>query len=165
MGQKYPSDFVEEMRIAALGILQKCDATSQGGQAFIESDVAKSLPATSEEREFSAYQIAKKLSGARETRQLELTVANIFNDPFWDILVDLYIGKNEAREMSFKNYPISSSSRPSTAARYLKILESEGLINQHRDETDSGKTYIDLTNKGQSAIEKSLLSYSAICKD
>jgi DNA-binding MarR family transcriptional regulator len=81
----------------------------------------------------------------------------LFREPAWDMLLDLFIQKERGRRPSVKGVCLASNVPATTALRWIGWLESEGLIERQRDERDRRRIFIALSRTGHSAIRQYLL--------
>lgn len=75
--------------------------------------------------------------------------SNIFADPAWDILLDLYAAELAQIRVSVSSLCIASNVPHTTALRWINSLESENLIKRSPDPLDGRRFFMSLT---QSAI-------------
>ncbi|MDE8651201.1 MarR family winged helix-turn-helix transcriptional regulator [Novosphingobium album (ex Liu et al. 2023)] len=94
--------------------------------------------------------VAEIIYTGRRFRDKVLGV-DLFGEAAWDILLDLYISESRGRRVSLKSAAIASAAPPTTAHRWLAILEERGLVVRCRDLADARRIYIRLT---QTAVEK-----------
>ncbi|TZG25959.1 MarR family transcriptional regulator [Sphingomonas montanisoli] len=96
------------------------------------------------------YELAHQFFAMRRYRD-ELLGAELFSDPAWDILLDLY--RAEAGEHAVKVSSAGLSSvAPTTALRWLKIMQDRGLISRRDDPSDRRRVYVELTAQGRAQI-------------
>jgi len=86
---------------------------------------------------------------ARRTRDQHFAGRALFADPAWDILLDLFIREAQGEPVSVKSASVGSNVAPSTALRWLKVLESEGLIISRDDSEDRRCRLVTLTSDGR----------------
>lgn len=98
---------------------------------------------------------------ARRTRERHFAGHLLFADPAWDILLDLFIHEARGELVSVKSASIGSGVPPSTALRWLKILEGEGLISSRDDPGDHRRRLVSLTPKGARTMIGCLAEISA----
>ena len=77
---------------------------------------------------------------------------NLFADPAWDILLDLFIGKVAGLRLSVTSVCIASQVPPTTALRWIKHLECEGVLHRTDDTTDHRRSFIELTDRAFDAM-------------
>lgn len=71
--------------------------------------------------------------------------ATLFADPAWDILLELYVAELEQRRIATTSACIASGVPVTTALRWLKILDDEGLIEREPDPLDRRRIYLRLS--------------------
>lgn len=70
---------------------------------------------------------------------------DLFADPAWDILLDLFASAIEGKQVTVSDACIAAHVPTSTALRWASRLESDGLVTRHRDPADGRRTYLELT--------------------
>ena len=93
-------------------------------------------------------------------RRLRETVFSpeLFADPAWDMLLDLCLARLEDRKTSVSSLLIAAAVPSSTALRWLKLLENEGIIDRSPDMSDARRSYVDLTDNSFDKLIKFLLT-------
>lgn len=88
---------------------------------------------------------------ARRARD-ELLGEDLFSDPAWDLLLELYVAKLGRRAMTMQDLAIAIGIPPSTAARWLSALDERGLIMSSGGAL--GQARIELSAEGRSKLER-----------
>jgi DNA-binding MarR family transcriptional regulator len=88
--------------------------------------------------------LMKNLYGLRRDRY-DIFPADIFADPAWDILIDLYRAKLEFRHISVSDACIAACVPPTTALRHIGKLDQMGLLKRVQDQHDGRRVYLELT--------------------
>jgi hypothetical protein len=70
----------------------------------------------------------------------------LFADPAWDMLLDLFAARLEARQVSVSSLCTAAAVPPTTALRWIGMLCSEGLIHRSADRGDGRRILVDLTD-------------------
>lgn len=83
----------------------------------------------------SVLALAKQMSAFRRDRA-KLLPANLFGEPAWDILLELFVMRMEDRQVRVKNACIASGVPATTALRWISILERRKLISSAMDASD-----------------------------
>lgn len=78
--------------------------------------------------------------------------AELFAEPAWDILLDLFVAKIRNRNISVTSACIASDVPSTTALRWLNLLEEMNLVRREQHETDSRVTWVRLTDGGFNAF-------------
>lgn len=82
--------------------------------------------------------------------------ADLFHDPAWDILLDLYAAELEGRAVPLTSASIASMVPPSTATRWITLLENRGLVRKAVVDHEKRWPNLELTEKARDAIERFL---------
>jgi len=83
---------------------------------------------------------------------------DIFSDPAWDILLDLYEYRRKGRLVSVTSACLAASVPPTTALRYIARLVDEGLISRQTSPHDRRVVYLDFTNHGMHKMHQFITS-------
>ena len=84
--------------------------------------------------------------------RLKYLPSRLLSDPAWDILLDLYSAKLAQVRVPVNSLCMASNVPPTTAMRWIKSLEEEGLINRTQDLSDARRRFVGLTEAGSSAM-------------
>ncbi|WP_213981622.1 winged helix DNA-binding protein [Sphingomonas sp. dw_22] len=84
----------------------------------------------------------------------------LFADPAWDMLLDLFAAQLEHRQVSVSSLCIAAAVPPTTALRWIGTLHEAGLFERHADPSDRRRAYIALSEK---ALE-GMRSYAGAAK-
>lgn len=103
--------------------------------------------------------LAVAMYRARQARSRNLP-GNLFGEPAWDILLDLYISKSRGRRVSVTSACIASQVPPTTALRWIGLLQGEGLIVRDDDNEDRRRAFLRLSEAGEKAVAKCLIEAS-----
>lgn len=77
---------------------------------------------------------------------------NLFGEPTWDILLDLFSNQAIGKRISVSSACIASCVPQSTALRWLQVLIDRGLIERVRDSADGRRAWLYLPEKTYLAI-------------
>lgn len=88
---------------------------------------------------------AAHLLRVRRRREQELG-ADFFADPAWDMLLDLFIRHVDGKRTCVSSACIGSCVPPTTALRYLTMLENGGMIAREPAPDDGRRVFITLTD-------------------
>jgi hypothetical protein len=72
----------------------------------------------------------------------------LFADPAWDMLLDLFAAELENRQVSVSSLCIAAAVPPTTALRWIGTLHDAGLFERQADPSDRRRAYIGLSAKG-----------------
>jgi DNA-binding MarR family transcriptional regulator len=91
----------------------------------------------------------------RQRREL-LLGEDLFADPAWDVLLDLFVAEHAGRKVSVSSACLAAGVPLSTALRWLSKLENKGLIVRRPDELDARRTHVQLTDDAVERIQSLL---------
>ena len=94
---------------------------------------------------------AKRTIKIREARRKYLP-EGYFEEPAYNILLDLYVANAEKRIVYVNDACIASNTPTSTALRWISILVRDGFAIRYRDDKDARRTILEITPVGTSAI-------------
>ena len=77
----------------------------------------------------------------------------LFGEPAWDILLDLYIAHARGKNVSVSSACIGSAAPPTTGLRWLGILQDEGLVLREADPRDHRRVNVRLSDEGIARME------------
>lgn len=94
----------------------------------------------------SQTEILVRIIAARRERNRRFSRRlRVFSDPAWDILLDLLDGSLRGVPISVTSACIGSGVPHTTALRYIRILEDDGMISRVPDPKDGRRIHIELT--------------------
>ena len=99
---------------------------------------------------------ARYVSNVRRyrSRRAEFFEPNLFADPAWDILLELYLANLEQRRISVSSLCAASEVPITTGLRWLAALQAEALTAKRDDPLDGRRVYVSLTPKGFAAMSR-----------
>lgn len=97
---------------------------------------------------------ARKAYALRRKRAAIFGNPDLFGEPAWDILLDLYIAQAEGKQVSVSSACIGSAAPPTTGLRWLGVLADEGLVVREADAEDQRRVLVRLTPAGQAAMDR-----------
>ena len=100
---------------------------------------------------FSA--IAREAYAVRRRRSIIFENDELFGEPAWDILLDLYIAHTESKPVSVSSACIGSAAPPTTGLRWLGVLAEQDLIVREHDPEDQRRVLVRLTEKALAAMD------------
>jgi DNA-binding MarR family transcriptional regulator len=103
-----------------------------------------------EQREMRAERVRDVIH--ERNRRTEFFRADMFSDPAWDVLLEVYSSHLSQHRISMSQIGMTSNVPITTANRWIKILECEGLLAKTIDPLDSRRVYVELTFKGVRAV-------------
>lgn len=82
--------------------------------------------------------------------------ADLFSDPAWSMLLDLYINRSAQRAVSMSSLSIAANVPLTTGVRWVAILEKAGLIVRTPDRFDRRRTLLVMTDQAVTKMEDAL---------
>lgn len=98
--------------------------------------------------------LARRAYGSRRKRTAIFRNPDLFGEPAWDILLDLYIAHGEGKAVSVSSACIGSAAPATTGLRWLGVLADEGLVVRENDPEDHRRVMVRLSSTGVSAMER-----------
>jgi hypothetical protein len=90
---------------------------------------------------------------ARRLRE-RLLPPDLFADPVWDMLLDLYASELEGKRVCISSACIAAAVPSTTALRWLGRLEELDLVARELDPADSRRNYVRLSGVARDAIDQ-----------
>ncbi len=72
--------------------------------------------------------------------------AELFADPAWDILLDLFAARFEGNQVSVSSLCIAASVPATTALRWISAMTENGLLLRKQDPNDARRVFIELSS-------------------
>lgn len=99
--------------------------------------------------------IAQAEYGARRRRD-QLFNANIFAEPAWDMLLDLFVQRHQRRPVSVQSLCIAAAVPQTTALRWIGKLDRRGLVDRTPCTIDNRVIHVSLSDTGLALMEEYL---------
>ena len=90
-------------------------------------------------------ELARQNYDDRRRRTKIFRSEELFGEPAWDILLDLFISEHEQRRLSVSAVCIGARAPSATALRYLAMLQDADLVERIRDACDGRRSHVQLT--------------------
>ncbi|SFG06104.1 hypothetical protein SAMN05518801_106204 [Novosphingobium sp. CF614] len=97
-------------------------------------------------------ELARQTYDDRRRRTKIFQSEDLFGEPAWDILLDLFIAAKERRRVSVTSACIGSAVPSTTALRWITILEKQSLLVREADPGDARRVYVKLSARGYAAM-------------
>jgi hypothetical protein len=97
-------------------------------------------------------ELARQTYEDRRRRNKIFKSEELFGEPAWDILLDLFVAAKERRRVSVTSACIGSAVPSTTALRWISILERQGLLTREADPGDARRVYVRLSPAGYEAM-------------
>lgn len=145
----------EVARIAeVLARLTQRDETPQAAHAAAVFDRSQGF-AAGEDHDAAPIEPAeiRQVIRARRLRD-QFFGAGLFEDPAWDMLLDLLAADLERIRVSVSSLCIASAVAPTTALRWIGKLVDAGLLVRQPDPFDRRRAYMELTDQARAGLKR-----------
>jgi hypothetical protein len=105
-----------------------------------------------------AVKKAMDLIEITKRRSRLVSAANLFADPAWFILLDLFVRQHQGLKTSVSSACHASFSPVTTALRHIAILTERNIIQRQYDPVDHRRVYLELTVETSEEIQRILLT-------
>lgn len=103
---------------------------------------------------------AHKIYISRRDREINNSYSELYSDPAWDILLDLFVAHASDKFISVTDASIAGKVAVSTAIRWILNLEKAGLIERQPDSSDKRRCFVMLSGDGLAYMRKALTAMS-----
>ncbi|MBK3735629.1 response regulator [Azospirillum brasilense] len=110
--------------------------------------VPPSIPAAGENRRLAVLRTLQQSRVARD----KYFPKGLFEDPCWDMLLDLMANHLRGRRISVSSLCMASGVAQTTALRRITELHDRGLVRRIADDKDGRRVFIELTEQGIAAL-------------
>lgn len=80
--------------------------------------------------------------------------AELFADPAWDMLLDLFAARMEGDNVAVSSLCIAAAVPPTTALRWIKTMTDAGLFERHADPMDGRRIFIRLSDRAVDGMRR-----------
>lgn len=147
---------VAALRADAVDFLQKPVDAAEVAQAIHAAAGAASETA-GEPRARAPRERIDSLMALRKERK-KIFGERLFEDPVWEMLLDLANADARGREVPVTSLCLVSGVSTTTALRRIDDMADAGLVTRRRDETDGRRVLVGLTDDGRAKVERYLSS-------
>lgn len=111
-------------------------------------------PAATAAPPITAADVRKIIRGRRLRDQF--FAEGLFEDPAWDMLLDLYAAELEGAQVSVSSLCIAAAVAPTTALRWIGRMTEVGLFVRQPDPFDRRRAFLGLSEAARSTMERYL---------
>lgn len=143
----------DEMRGLASSLMKLADAIDQDWRPEnVSGDYH--WPTTAARIEQNSLELAKRATLLLKQAKMreKYLPPELIGEPVWNILLDLFIQFSGGAKVSSKSLWIAADCPATSALRYIKRLESLGLIERHEMKSDGRVSLYGLTKRGLVAV-------------
>lgn len=123
-----------------------------------DTELSTSTPTVLNALTALAVKKAADLIEITKRRSRLLSAANLFADPAWFILLDLFVRQSSGLQTSVSSACHASFSPVTTALRHIAILTERNIIQRHYDTVDQRRVFLALTDETRAEIQHILLT-------
>ena len=106
----------------------------------------------------SNAELARALIRLRRQRD-RLLGSELFADPAWDMLLDLFVNTDAQRNISASSLCIAAAVPPTTALRHIAVMEKRGIIARRKDPRYDRRVFIVLTPEWHAKVDRLMMSW------
>lgn len=103
-------------------------------------------------RTWGASRLVKAAIGARRKREA-IFGQDLFADPAWDVLLELYAAKLAQRRVPTSELCKAAAVPGTTALRWIEKLDRLALVRRLADPLDARRVFVELTPRATAAME------------
>jgi DNA-binding MarR family transcriptional regulator len=139
-------------RIAAVTTIIRLRQLSAEADQLADQLAAQQLPDIDNTRESLSASARLRYYLRQRRRRNQLFAADLFADPAWDILLDLFASELDARPVSISDACLASGVPQTTALRWIQNLERAGHLHRMPSETDGRRVYLILSARSRRIV-------------
>lgn len=143
----------EDAAAAAADIVPAIPAAQADPAAQTDPAIADAPPAAPP---LTLARARRAFAARRRRQQVFGNRADIFGEPAWDMLLDLYIALHEGRSVTVSNACLSSGAATTTGLRWVATLAERGLVERIPDPKDGRRYFVRLTAEASALVERAL---------
>lgn len=91
---------------------------------------------------------------ARRRRRARYFPADLFADPAWDMLLDLYAAFYERAQVSISSLCIAAAVPATTALRWINSMTEEGWFERDHDPKDKRRILIHISDNARTQLDR-----------
>lgn len=101
-----------------------------------------------------AFKVSTALSRVQKAQTIRTALfgEDLFGNPAWDILLELYACELGQRRISVSSASAAAGVPETTALRWMAVLEEKDLVGREKDPCDGRRIWISLTSHGKSLM-------------
>lgn len=132
---------------AELEAVARRGGAASGSQAGASTRVAPPLPegGTLLEDDVHWLRHARRTYRNRRSRATVFGDENLFGEPAWDLMLDLFIAAKERKRVPVTSACIGAAVPTTTALRWLAVLEERSLVVREADPSDARRVFVRLS--------------------
>ncbi len=135
-----------------MAVAEESGCTASHAIERIERLITADALETVEDRRAAIADFVGSLRRLRMRRK-DLVGADLFRDPAWDMLLELYAANERGERLSVSSLCLASGSPQTTALRHVQRLEKHRLITRESDPDDERREFLIPTQQAIQGIE------------
>lgn len=152
-----------ELRRIAVHLLKIADDMELGRPSPEDAQperLSGDIPALNDWRHLKPPSILAKVDEiyALRRRRRNFLPAELFGEPGWDILLDLFAAKLQNRNISVSSSCIAADVPPTTALRWIKMMEQIGIIDRSINSSDMRVSWVKLSDSAEKMMNDYFVS-------
>jgi MoxR-like ATPase len=151
-GAAHPHDFFHPLADELMAIADRLRNAAETPPNEADGRINEPVPSPRHARNYVA--LARQAYALRRKRAEIFGNAELFGEPAWDILLDLFIAQAEGKSVSISSACIGSAAPATTGLRWLGVLADEGLVVRENDPEDQRRVMVRLTAAGTAGMER-----------
>ena len=134
---------IRAVHLGAIAALEQAVARLRATAVIIDDQAAR-----------SNYDLARAMYRERRAREAAFGCGlELFGEPAWDMLLDLYIAQAEGKRVAVSSACIAAVVPATTALRWIASLTRRGFVVESDDASDGRRSFLRLSEKGTEAME------------
>jgi DNA-binding transcriptional ArsR family regulator len=105
--------------------------------------------------------LVRAMIRARRLREKFLG-SGLFADPAWDMLLDLFAARLERRRVSVSSLCVAAAVPPTTALRWIAVLEEKGLAVKRADPRDRRRVFVEISDESAVRVQSLLVAAGSV---
>jgi DNA-binding MarR family transcriptional regulator len=105
-------------------------------------------------------EFVRQVLAARAARR-KFFASELFSDPAWDFLLELYAFNLEQRRISVSKLSVTAAVPKTTALRWIEKLEADGLIERSADPLDARRAWVSISAQAVAKMQAYLSNLPA----
>lgn len=140
----HPADVAPAAGVADLSDRSSARRAARGADADRVAAALTRIAAATNSRTTVSVAAVRQVIRARRARE-RFFPGDIFGDPAWDMLLDLFAASIDGAAVSVTSLCIAAAVPTSTALRWIKALCDRGIFDRRADPDDARRAFITLT--------------------
>lgn len=140
-----PRKGLDEVRAPLVGMNRDVDAVEARLNAYlVQRPALRGRRAISKSSRSREGEFARALIAGRRLRD-QLFGTDLFSEPVWDMLLDLFAANDEQEKVSISSLCVAAAVPASTALRWITNLTARGMVVRQQDPHDGRRIWIELS--------------------